>query len=112
MDDALRATIELMQVDKSLLDPAISSYNIGGLNFTPKEITAAIQKTIPNFETKYQPDHRQAIADSWPDSIDDTKARKDWNWNPQYDLEKMCIEMITQLKKKYSAQMSEATPKV
>ena len=107
MDDALRATIELMQVHRSKIEAAVSSYNLGGLNFTPEELTEAIQKVIPNFETTYAPDSRQAIADSWPDSIDDEAAKNDWNWCPQYDLDAMCVEMIEQLKKKYSAQMSQ-----
>ncbi len=111
MDDALRATIELMQVHPTKLNPAISSYNLGGLNFTPKELTSAIQKVIPTFKATYEPDSRQVIADSWPDSINDSDAQNDWNWKPQFDLDKMCVTMIEELKKKYSAQMSDSIAK-
>jgi len=112
MEDALRATIEIMQVSRTKLDPAISSYNLGGLNFTPKELTAAIQNIIPSFKASYLPDSRQVIADSWPDSINDSDAKKDWNWKPEFDLHKMCQVMIENLKKKYSTKISEASSKV
>lgn len=99
MDDAIRATIELMEADKSNLS-VTSSYNLGGLSFTPKEITAEIQKHLPDFQVEYQPDFRQSIADSWPAEIDDSVAQKDWDWQPQYDLPKMSLTMLNKLSQK------------
>ncbi len=98
MCDAIRATIELMQADEKDIKIR-SSYNIASLSFTPKEIAEEIRKHIPNFEIDYAPDFRQAIADSWPSSINDDKAREDWNWKPEFDMEKMTIEMLENLKK-------------
>ncbi len=99
MDDAIRATIELMQADADKLTIR-TSYNLNALSFTPKEIAAEIQKQIPDFEISYKPDFRQAIADSWPASIDDSVAQKDWGWKPEFDLEKMTEAMLENLKVK------------
>jgi nucleoside-diphosphate-sugar epimerase len=99
MDDAIKATIDIMKTD---LPDDFFSYNIAAINFTPKEITAAIQKYLPNFKIKYSPDFRQEIADSWPESIDDTKARESWNWKYSFDLEKMTSVMLENLKEKYN----------
>lgn len=99
MDDAIRATIELMQADEEKISIR-TSYNLNALSFTPKELAEVIKKQIPSFEISYQPDFRQAIADSWPASIDDTLAQKDWNWKPAFDIEKMTIEMLKNLKEK------------
>jgi nucleoside-diphosphate-sugar epimerase len=99
MDDAIRATIELMQADKEKLS-IWTSYNLNGMSFTPKEIAAEIKKRIPEFEISYKPDFRQAIADSWPASIDDSVAEKDWNWKPEFDLAKMTDAMLENLKEK------------
>ncbi|HNQ13057.1 MAG TPA: hypothetical protein PKM16_07635, partial [Bacteroidia bacterium] len=74
-----------------------SSYNIHGMSFTPEEISNEIKKSIPSFEISYAPDQRQAIADSWPQSIDDSFAQKDWNWKAEYDLSKMCSDMLSHL---------------
>lgn len=101
MDDAIRATIELMQADKEKLS-IWTSYNLNALSFTPKEIAEVIKKKIPEFEISYNPDFRQAIADSWPASIDDSVAQKDWNWKPEFDLEKMTDAMLENLKVKLS----------
>ncbi|HQW93040.1 MAG TPA: NAD-dependent epimerase/dehydratase family protein, partial [Ferruginibacter sp.] len=79
MPDAIRATIELMEADASKISVR-TSYNISGMSFSPKEIAAEIKKHIPDFSISYKPDYRQPIADSWPQSIDDTVARKDWGW--------------------------------
>ena len=76
------------------------AYNLSAMSFSPKEVTESIKKQIPNFEISYAPDHRQAIADSWPASIDDNVARAEWNWKPQFDLEKMTMEMLQHLKEK------------
>ncbi len=100
MDDAIKATIDIMQTD---LSDDFFSYNISAINFTPKEITVAIQKHIPDFKINYTPDFRQDIADSWPQSIDDTKAKKDWNWHHSFDLEKMTDEMLENLSERYNS---------
>lgn len=99
MDDAIRATIELMQANEEKVSIR-TSYNLNALSFTPKELAEVIKKQIPSFEISYQPDFRQAIADSWPASIDDSLAQKDWNWKPAFDIEKMTIEMLKNLKEK------------
>jgi nucleoside-diphosphate-sugar epimerase len=70
------------------------------MSFTPAEVAASIKKVIPSFTCGYKPDFRQAIADSWPRSIDDSAARKDWNWKPEYDLDKMTNDMLVNLRKK------------
>ncbi|MCF6347313.1 MAG: NAD-dependent epimerase/dehydratase family protein [Flavobacteriaceae bacterium] len=100
MDDAIKATIDIMQTD---LPDNFFSYNIAAINFTPKEITIAIQKHLPNFKIEYSPDFRQEIADSWPQSINDVKAREDWNWKHSFDLEKMTDVMLENLKEKYNS---------
>lgn len=99
MDDAIRATIELMQAPAASLSIR-SSYNLAGISFAPEEIAAAIKKQIPDFEISYDPDFRQAIADSWPSSIDDSRARSDWGWQHEYDLEQMTETMLRHLKEK------------
>jgi nucleoside-diphosphate-sugar epimerase len=99
MDDAIKATISLMETDSSNLSLR-SSYNVAGISFDPKGITEEIKKHIPGFEITYKPDFRQAIADSWPKSIDDSVARKDWGLQCQYDLKKMTEVMIKEIKKK------------
>ena len=100
MPDAIRATIELMEspIEKVKIR---SSYNLAGVSFTPKEIAAEVSKHIPNFEISYNSDFRQTIADSWPSSIDDSHAQKDWNWKLKYNLEKMTVDMIKNLKHLY-----------
>jgi nucleoside-diphosphate-sugar epimerase len=97
MPDAIRATIELMESDAAKITVR-SSYNLSGMSFSPKEIAAEIKKHIPEFAISYEPDYRQEIADGWPASIDDQLARKDWNWKPEYDLSKMTIDMLNNLK--------------
>lgn len=99
MDDAIKATIGLMESDASHLSLR-SSYNVAGISFTPKTISEEIKKHIPDFKITYKPDFRQAIADSWPMSIDDTVARKDWGLECKYDLKKMTEVMLTEIKKK------------
>ena len=99
MEDAIKATIGLMEADSSKLTLR-SSYNVAGISFDPKGLTEEIKKHIPNFEITYKPDFRQAIADSWPMSIDDSVARKDWGLQCKYDLKKMTEVMINEIKKK------------
>jgi nucleoside-diphosphate-sugar epimerase len=96
MPDALRATLELMEAPAEKIKIR-TSYNLSSMSFSPKEIALSIQKQIPDFEIVYAPDFRQAIADSWPDSIDDSEARKDWGWEPAYDLDKMTRDMLSNI---------------
>ena len=97
MDDAIRATIEIMDAPPENIRIR-SAYNLAAMSFTPKEIALEIQKHLPDFSITYAPDFRQKIADSWPASIDDSFARKDWNWQQKYDLAKMTSEMLQMLK--------------
>lgn len=101
MPDAIRATLEIMEAPAEKIKIR-TSYNLSGMSFNPAEITAEIQKHIPDFETIYQPDFRQQIADTWPNSIDDSAAREDWNWRPEYNLATMTTDMIAHLQKKYA----------
>jgi len=98
MDDAIRATIELMEAESSKITIR-SSYNVSGISFTPHEIAQQIKKTLPNFEINYVPDFRDEIAKSWPFLINDQVAKKDWGWKPNINLEQMCNTMLKQLKK-------------
>lgn len=98
MEDAIRATIELMHVPAEKVKIR-TSYNLSGLSFTPKEMATEIKKHIPEFSITYKPDFRQAIADSWPASINDTEAREHWGWKEHYNLEKLCENMLINLKK-------------
>jgi len=93
MPDAIRATIELMEAPAEKISIR-TSYNLSGMSFSPAEIAAEIKKHIPEFEIHYEPDYRQQIADSWPQSIDDSIARADWGWKPEYDLAKMTKDML------------------
>ena len=99
MPDAIRATIELMEAPANKISIR-TSYNLSSMSFSPKEISEVIAKHIPGFTITYQPDYRQQIADSWPQSIDDSFARKDWGWQHEYDLEKMTKDMLDNLKVK------------
>ena len=98
MDDAIAATIQIMQAPAEQVKIR-SSYNLAAMSFTPTEIAAEIKKHIPEFSISYSPDFRQKIADSWPASIDDSLARKDWNWNHKFDIESMTKDMIAHLRK-------------
>lgn len=100
MEDAIKATTELMKAPAERLTVR-SSYNLAAFSFTPKEIFESIKAERPEFSITYNPDFRQAIADSWPSSIDDSVARKDWNWKESYDLKAMTNEMLAQLGEKY-----------
>lgn len=107
MEDAVRATMELMECPSEQIKIR-TSYNLAGLSFTPAEIADEIRKHIPDFTIQYDPDSRQAIADSWPASIDDSSAQIDWGWKPSFDLTKMTNEMLMQLKNKKIAQKEKA----
>ncbi len=96
MPDAIRATIELMEAPAAKISIR-TSYNLSGMSFSPKEIAETIKKHIPAFSITYKEDYRQAIANSWPQSIDDAVARKDWGWKEEYDLERMVSDMLNNL---------------
>jgi nucleoside-diphosphate-sugar epimerase len=98
MEDAIRATLEIMHASAEKIKIR-GAYNLAGISFSPKQIAEEIKKHIPDFTISYKPDFRQAIADSWPKSIDDTEARKDWGWNIHYDLAKLVENMLVNLKK-------------
>jgi nucleoside-diphosphate-sugar epimerase len=98
MPDAIRATIELMEADKNKITVR-TSYNLSGMSFSPKDIAMEIKKHIPGFTISYKTDYRQAIADSWPQSIDDSVARRDWGWKEEYGLERMTKDMMQNLNK-------------
>lgn len=96
MDDAVTAALKLMDVDKAKVKIR-SSYNISAMSFCPAEIAAEIKKQILEFEITYRPDFRQFIADSWPKSIDDSAARNDWAWRPNFGLKEMTVEILENL---------------
>ncbi len=98
IDDAIDATLQIMEAESASISIR-SSYNLTAMSFSPKEISDEIKKYIPDFNIIYQPDFRQAIADSWPQSIDDSQAREDWGWKHQYNLEEMTKIMIENLNK-------------
>jgi nucleoside-diphosphate-sugar epimerase len=97
MDDAIKATIAIMQANADDIKIR-SSYNLSGMSFTPKELAAEITKHYPDFTCAYEPDFRQKIADSWPASIDDSAARTDWGWKNDFDISSMTIDMFKNLK--------------
>ncbi len=96
MPDAVRATLELMNAPQESLSVK-GAYNVGALSFTPEELFGVIRAQAPELETDYAPDYRQAIADTWPDAIDDQQARTDWGWQPHYDLHKMVTDILANL---------------
>jgi nucleoside-diphosphate-sugar epimerase len=97
MDDAIKATVDLMHVDAEKVKVR-GAYNLGGISFTPKEIADEIRTYYPDFTISYTPDFRQEIADSWPASIDDSKAHEDWGWTNEFDLKKMVKVMFDNLR--------------
>jgi nucleoside-diphosphate-sugar epimerase len=101
MPDAIKATLDLMDASPSKLTVR-SSYNIAGVSFSPEEIFEAIKKHIPAFTISYEPDFRQQIAESWPQSIDDSQATADWGWKPSYDLDGMVKNMLENLERQFT----------
>ncbi|NKI30888.1 NAD-dependent epimerase/dehydratase family protein [Croceivirga thetidis] len=97
MDDAIRATISIMEANPEKLTIR-SSYNLAAMSFTPEAVAASIKEQIKEFEISYSPDFRQQIADSWPSSIDDSSSREDWGWQHEFDLERTTHEMLSNLK--------------
>jgi len=98
MEDAIRATIELMEAPSENIKIR-SSYNLAGVSFTPAILSAEIKNHLPDFQIKYKPDFRQAIADSWPNSIDDSMSTHHWGWRPKFDLPRLVDEMLKNIKK-------------
>ncbi|PID70230.1 NAD-dependent epimerase [bacterium DOLZORAL124_38_8] len=98
MDDVMKATLDIMEAPKEKIKQR-TAYNLAAISFTPEEIANEIKKHIPDFKITYKPDYRQAIAESWTESIDDSHARNDWGWKPEFDLAKMVEDMIRNLKK-------------
>ncbi len=98
MPDCLKATLKLMEADPAKLRYRI--YNVTGMSFSAEELAREIQRRVPGFKVEYNPDFRQKIADSWPRTIDDSAAREDWGWQPDYDLPRMVEDMLSALKKK------------
>lgn len=97
IDDVVHGTIDFLNTPSDRLTQRV--YNMGGVSFSPSEQAESIKKLIPGFTQKYVPDFRQAIADSWPESLDDSRAQKDWGWKPEFDLDKITAEMVKNLKK-------------
>ena len=97
MNDAIRATMEIMEAPSENVKIR-SSYNVAGLSFSPQELASEIQKHISDFKISYQSDYRQAIADSWPKSIDDSEAKTDWNWKSSFNLQELTTDMLTNIK--------------
>jgi len=100
MPDCIKATIDLIQADFKNLKHH-SDFNVGAMSFTVAELAESIRKHIPNFEVVYEPDFRQKIADSWPNDVDDTAAREEWGWKPDFDLDAMTADMIKNIKIKH-----------
>lgn len=96
MDDAIRATLQLMEAPKEQITTRLS-YNLAGISFAPCDLAAAIRKYVPGFRVNYQPDYRDEIGKSWPATINDQQARNDWGWNHEYDMDRMVREMLTKL---------------
>ncbi len=97
MDDAIEATLQLMSAPPEKISVR-TSYNLGATSFTPAQMADSIRQHLPGFTISYQPDYRQEIADSWPESIDDSKAREDWGWRPRFGLEEITSEMLSHLR--------------
>ena len=98
MDDAIRGTMSLMEAPSENLGPSRAGYNLGGMSFTAGELADAISERVPGFTCDFAPDVRQEYADSWPDDVDDSTARDEWGWEPEYDLGKMVDEMLEMLR--------------
>lgn len=103
MADAIRATIELMEADSRKVS-LHTAYNLAAVNFAPRDVAAEIRRHIPGFQVTYAPDYRQEIATTWPESIDDSKARQDWGWKPEYDLSRMTEDMLRHLKERRTSE--------
>ena len=98
MPDSIASTLQLMNAPVEQVKVR-SSYNVGALSFSPKEIAESIKKHLPDFDISYSPDYRQGIADSWPNAVDDSQAREDWGWNHQFDLDTMTEDILSNLRR-------------
>lgn len=105
MPDCIKATVSLLEAPSEILKQR--TYNVTGFSFTPEELGNAIVKEIPNFELRYKPDFRQAIADTWPRTLDDSNARKDWGWQHDYDIDTMTKDMLDTLRPLYEESAGE-----
>jgi nucleoside-diphosphate-sugar epimerase len=103
MPDALRAAVSIMEADASRVKLHLG-YNVTAMSFSAEELAAEIRKHLPEFRVTYSPDARQAIADSWPNSVDDSAARRDWGWKEEYDLPTMVTDMLARLRRRLSAE--------
>jgi nucleoside-diphosphate-sugar epimerase len=101
MPDCIKATIDLAEADAGSLKHH-NDFNVGSMSFTAGELAAAIRAHLPALEVTYAPDERQAIADSWPDSVDDAAAREDWGWKPSHDIRSMTTDMLGKLTAKHA----------
>jgi len=101
MPDCIKSAIDLMEADLSRLKHH-SDFNLAAMSFSAGELAAEIRKHIPDFVCEYEPDSRQAIADSWPRSIDDSAAREEWGWKPGYDLAAMTVDMLEKLRRRHA----------
>jgi nucleoside-diphosphate-sugar epimerase len=101
MPDCIKGTIDLMEADFDRLRHH-ADFNLASMTFSAGELAAAIKRHVPEFGCTYEPDFRQAIADSWPCSIDDTAAREEWGWQPAYDLEAMTADMLEKLRRRHA----------
>ena len=101
MPDCIKGTIDLMEADLARLKHH-ADFNLAAMSFSPAELVAEIQKHIPEFVYEYKPDFRQEIADSWPRTIDDSAAREEWDWEPEYDLAAMVKDMLEKLGQKHA----------
>jgi len=108
MPDCIKATLDIMEADFSRLKHH-TDFNLAAMSFSPAELVAEIQKHIPEFTCEYKPDFRQAIADSWPHTIDDSAARQEWDWGPEYDLATMVKDMLEKLGKRLQVQVRRRT---
>jgi len=97
MDDAIRATLELMDAPVNSIGDARGGYNVSGISFTAGELADAISERVDGFTCEFKPDHRQEYADSWPDAVDDSVAKEDWGWRAEYNLNRMVDEMLNRL---------------
>ncbi len=108
MPDAIRGTVELMDAPTENIRER-TSYNLAGMSFSPSEVAASIKSHMPDFKISYEPDFRQEIAASWTESIDDSAARRDWGWQPKYDLSSMTEDMLVHLRERYKQKGTVST---
>lgn len=105
MPDCINATLAILEADSSKLTQR--TYNVNAMSFAPKDQVKIIQKYVPNFQVTYKPDFRQNIAKTWPGKLEDSKARNDWGWKEQFDLDAMSRDMLSELRKKFAAQKKQ-----